>query len=479
MRLNRLVLAIALAIAPGCTGASGKDGSRDSIELVPATDVNPDPGIVEVELVATTGEKEYLAGKPAEIWGYRDALREDSRVTIPGPLIDANAGDEVIVRVTNELPESTTVHWHGIRLPQAMDGTNVSQLPIMSGETFEYRFVVQDPGSYWYHPHMMADMQIEAGLYAPLVVRGGVEPEVDADRYFVLDDVKLDADGTLIDVIQPLDYMIGRQGNVLLVNGMRDARLTVENGARERWRFVNAANGRFFNLTLPGHTMKVIAWDGGVIEEPYDATTLLIAPGERYEVIVDLEKPEEGSLLLQTIYYDRGHQLPDNGPEDLITLRFSGAAEEPAPLPATWGDVQPLAVTGTSAVRSFVLSEVNDGGDGKPRFYINDEAWPFNTPISGDFGATEIWDIQNTADMDHPFHLHGMFFQVLEVNGVAETRLGWKDTVIVPQEATVRFAVQYTAEGMWMYHCHILEHAELGMMGALIVGTDGQAVHAH
>ena len=464
-RVAALLIAVAVV---GCT-KDPESKSAEPVQLTPAIDLDPDPDVVEVELVAAVGTKEYLTGTIAEVWGYRDAARSGGAVTVPGPLIETKQGDELVVRVTNELPESTTIHWHGIRLEQQMDGTNLSQLPIMPGETFEYRFVVNDPGSYWYHPHMMADRQIEAGLYAPLIVHGGVTPDVTADRYFVLDDVKLDGDGTLVDEPSSLDYMVGLQGNVVLVNGVEDATLTVKRGARERLRFVNAANGRFFNLSLPSHSFRVIAWDGGVLPETYDATTLLIAPGERYDVLVEPVEPASGSLVLQTLHYDRGHDLPDPGPIDLLTFEFSGTAGELDPLPSTWGDVTPIAVTASSAVRSFVLSEVEDGGDGRPRFYINGEAWPFNTPIGAVLGETEIWAIENTAEMDHPFHLHGMFFQVLDIDGVAETRLGWKDTVIVPQLSTLRFAVTYTGEGMWMYHCHILEHAELGMMGAVDV----------
>jgi len=281
--------------------------------------------------------------------------------------------------------------------------------------------------------------------------------------------VKLDADGTLTETMGTLDYMVGKQGNVRLVNGVNTEStvLSVKDGARERWRFVNAANGRFFNLSLPGHSFLVIGWDGGLIETPYTTQTLLVSPGERYEVIVELTKAE--NLALQTLYYDRGHDLPDPGPLDLLRLRFKGTAEAREPLPAAWGNIDPLPVDASTPSRSFVLSEVDDGGDGKPRFFINDEAWPFNVTIMGSLGQLEVWEIVNTAEMDHPFHLHGVFFQVLDVAGVPETRLGWKDTVVVPQSATVRFAVRFDEPGMWMYHCHILEHAELGMMGQIMV----------
>jgi len=463
------MLALSAALLCGC--ARSDSARRDPLALTTATDLDPSADVVEIELVAEVASKEYLDGKDALVWGYRDAGRKGAKVTVPGPLIEAKVGDLLIVRVTNELPEPTTVHWHGIRLPALMDGTNMSQMPIPVGESFEYRFTVIDAGTFWYHPHVRADMQIENGLYAPLIVHAGLEPDVDveADRYFVLDEVKLDADGTLTETMGTLDYMVGKQGNVRLVNGVNTEStvLSVKDGARERWRFVNAANGRFFNLSLPGHSFLVIGWDGGLIETPYTTQTLLVSPGERYEVIVELTKAE--NLALQTLYYDRGHDLPDPGPLDLLRLRFKGTAEAREPLPAAWGNIDPLPVDASTPSRSFVLSEVDDGGDGKPRFFINDEAWPFNVTIMGSLGQLEVWEIVNTAEMDHPFHLHGVFFQVLDVAGVPETRLGWKDTVVVPQSATVRFAVRFDEPGMWMYHCHILEHAELGMMGQIMV----------
>lgn len=469
MRRALPLLLVSLAAFGGCTRS--EETKRDPLDLIPATDLDPADDVVEIDLVAEVASKEYLDGKEAVVWGYRDAGRGGAKVTVPGPLISGKVGDLLVVRVTNELPEPTTVHWHGLRLPASMDGTNMSQLPIPVGETFEYRFPLLDAGTFWYHPHVRADIQIENGLYAPLIVHPGLEPEVDveADRTFVLDEVKLDADGTLTETMTTLDYMVGKQGNVRLVNGVNADRatLSVKDGARERWRFVNAANGRFFHLSLPGHSFLVIGWDGGLVETPYTSDTLLVSPGERYEVIVELD--ETADLSLQTLYYDRGHDLPDPGPLDLLQLRFDGKAGAFDPLPAAWGDVQPLPVDGSTLARSFVLSEVDDGGDGKPRFFINDEAWPFNNTIMGTLGELEIWEIVNTAEMDHPFHLHGVFFQVLDVDNVPETRLGWKDTVVVPQSSTLRFAVRYETPGMWMYHCHILEHAELGMMGQIMV----------
>ncbi len=459
------------AMLSGCgdatpTSASAGNQLREPMLL---TDINPAPNIVEVELVAGVSTVEYLAHKPAEVWAYRDGAVADAKPSVPGPMLRAKVGDEVIVHLRNELPEETTIHWHGLRLPPDADGTPSSQTPVLPGAEYEYRFTAKDASSFWYHPHVRAYDQIERGLYAPLVIDGGVTPEVAADRYLVLDDVKLDADGKLNQDTSELDRMLGRQGNVLLVNGQRaPVKLDVAAGSRERWRFVDAANGRFFNLRIPGASMLVIGSDGGLLPAPYRAETLLITPGERYDVLVTFDGDMKRGAVLQTLHYDRGHDIPDPGPQDLLEVAYGPSNGTPAPLPDTWGEAPNLPIDDTTAVRPFVLEEFEPKGL-PVMFTINGEQWPDTKPIHVDRGTIEIWSVQNKAEMDHPFHLHGMFFQVIDAPGMPPALSGWKDTVNVPQLATVRFAVKYDPPGMWMFHCHILEHAELGMMGDLMV----------
>ena len=446
--------------------------------LLPApvelTDLNADPDVVEVRLAASISTTEYLPGKPADVWAFRDASIAGSKGTIPGPTLRARVGNTVIVHFTNELAEPTTIHWHGLRLPNAADGSSSSQAKVEPGGRYDYTFTVRDPGSFWYHPHVRGDTQIERGLYAPFIVEGGTAIDVAADRYLVLDDVKLSADGKLSTQTDNLDTMLGRQGNVLLVNGRKLPSLEVAAGSRERWRFVNSANGRYFKLALPGAQLLVIGWDGGLLPEPYATESLLIAPGERYEVLVTFDGKAGARLQLETSHYDRGHNVPDPGVKPLMSVMVGAArASPPMPLPTFWRDLPVLApTTATTPVRKFVLKE-NETATGVV-FSINDEVWPFNTPVMVKQGDVEIWEVSNEAEMDHPFHLHGMFFEVIDVNGVPQTRKGWKDTANVPMArgttpGTLRFAVRYEPLGMWMFHCHILEHAEGGMMGELMV----------
>ena len=455
---------MALVIVAACgDGDSDRDLSPPRL-----TDTNPDPNVVEVELVAVTATHEYLAGKPADVWAFRDGAKDGSKASIPGPLLEAKLGDKVIVHFKNELPEPTTIHWHGLRVPNASDGTPLAQLEVPPGGTFDYAFTLIDSGYYWYHPHMHGDLQVEAGLYAPIVVHDDLAIDVAADRVFVLDDVKLEANGKLSERTDNLDLMLGRQGNVVLINGRQRPSMKAASGTRERWRFVNAANGRYFNLELPGHTFTVIGWDGGIIEAPYQASTLLIAPGERYEVLVELAGSEGDELALRTLHYDRGHNIPDPGPIDLLAIELGANGPTAAPLPATWTTIDAIAFDGATPRRKFVLRE-DDSVPSMPVFTINDEAFPNVTPVQGAMGQVEVWEIENLAEMDHPFHLHGMSFQTLDAAGNPTAPLGWKDTVNVPQLKTVRFAVRFGAPGRWMYHCHILEHAERGMMGELEV----------
>ncbi len=470
-RVARLARALpgVLALLAGC-GDSDKADVAGSLGLARMTDVNPAADIVEVNLVAEAGRMRYLPAGDAEVWGYKDGARAGAVASVPGPLIEANQGDKVIVRFTNNLGEATTIHWHGIRVPNAADGTPSTQKEVAPGGSFVYEFIASDAGTFWYHPHIRGDVQLERGLYGMLVVHGGPEVPVSADRSFVLDDVKLEATGKLSEQTDALDIMLGRQGNVLLVNGQRRGRLDIQRGARERWRFVNAANGRYFNLRLPGHTFTVIGWDGGLVPSPYTAETLLIAPGERYEVLVTLTHKLDGPLAVENIYYDRGHDIPDPGPQALFQVSFTGDAIAPGQLPSTWGSMQAIAVTSTTPAEMIVFREEDSKTPGsEPRFFINDNAFPNVPLISGREGETAIWSVKNDTEMDHPFHLHGMFFQVLDVDGQAPEHSGWKDTVNVPQKKTLRFAVRYGSPGRWMYHCHILEHAERGMMAELIL----------
>ncbi|MBA2542966.1 MAG: multicopper oxidase family protein [Deltaproteobacteria bacterium] len=445
-------------IALGSVGCGDNARLEPVPELVRALDVDPDPDVVEINLVAADGEVEYLAGRQTPVMGYRDGSIDGAAVIVPGPLIEAKLGDRLIVHVRNELSIPTTVHWHGLRLPIEMDGDPTVNGSVAPGASFDYDFVLRDTGFFWYHPHVDTDMQIEMGLQGPLVIRAPDEPIVETERYFVLDDVDLAGDGSVRIEPSHEDLVFGRRGDTLLVNGKPPGAITTRGGV-ERWRIVNTSNGRFFDLHLDGIAMRVIGWDGGLIPEPYEVERLPIAPGERYDVLVALgDRPR----MLRTLGVARGHDGFDRGPLDLVYVELAEDAAPPGALPATTATIPRLPVSAGSAVRRFTLREEVDGPAGTI-FFINDQRWPLNTPIPVTLGDVEIWEIVNDEDGDHPMHVHGHFFQVLDRDGVPEPRLGWKDTIAIGARSTVRAALQYEEPGKWMFHCQIPEHAERGM----------------
>jgi FtsP/CotA-like multicopper oxidase with cupredoxin domain len=449
-------------------------------ELRPAVDLDPDPGVVEVELVAEVASVELVPGVATEVWAYRDAGAPDGVATVPGPLVTAALGQRLVVHVRNELPQGTTVHWHGLRLPEAMDGNPMVSGPIEPGESFTYDIVLRDPGLHWYHPHLYADEQIQRGLQGPLLVRGPDEPVVASERVLVLDDVALTEDGELAMGPTDEDVMYGRRGNALLVNGQLPATATAAAGSLERWRLVNTSNGRFFTLALsapPGDDrvpLRVIGWDGGAVAEPYETDALVIAPGERYDVLVALAGEAGERLELETLPLAGDAGTPDDGPYSLLTLALGPSDDEPVELPARRApSITPLRVDGDTAVQRLELDHTSGTGPGAV-FTVNGERWPLNRPIHVMHGDTEVWELVNRGPHEHPFHLHGMFFQILDRDGAPAPTLGWKDTVRVGPHGTTRLAVRYDEPGMWMFHCTIPEHAERGMMGDLHVMEAGE-----
>jgi FtsP/CotA-like multicopper oxidase with cupredoxin domain len=455
-----LLLAIAGCGAPS-SPAPGGAAADAWVEPAPAVDLNAAPDIVEVNLEARAAEKSYRAGPATTVWSYNG--------TVPGPLIEGKVGDTLIVHFKNSLPEPTTIHWHGLRVPNAMDGVPAVHSPIDPGGTFTYQFQLEDAGLFWFHPHFMSDEQVEKGLYGVVRVRGPNEPVADAEHVVVLDDVLLDQNNAFVQDIDDDIAMLGREGNVLLVNGKAMPALELRRGAATRLRLVSAANGRFYNLALAGHTFHVIGTDGGLLPQPYDTDRLLIAPGERYDVMLVPQGEAGAELSLIDEPYERGHGTGKYPPVPIAKIRLT--AEAPLAgrtLPSSFPAIDALPAGPADATIVFNEQYVN----GKLTFTVDGKAYPDVPPIDVTTGAVKVLDLKNDAEMDHPFHLHGFFFQVLARNGVPEpaAALANKDTLILPMKTTTRIAVRFDEPGQWMYHCHILEHAERGMMGEVHVG---------
>jgi len=417
--------------------------------------------VVEVDIEARETDWEFIAGRKTRAWGFNGQ--------VPGPTIEARVGDVLEVRLTNRLPEPTTMHWHGLRLPCAMDGTDMVQRPVAPGETFTYRFTLPDAGTFWYHPHTHETVQMERGMYGALVVRGPDEPVLDADRVFVLDDVMLDDDAQVEPPGGWIERHNGREGGVRLVNGRQEPEITIAAGQVERWRFVNAASARYVRLSIGGRRFRIIGTDGGLIPAPVTVTEVLLATADRVELAVGPFAEGEVLEIMSLRYNRRAITWPHD--ERFATLRVGPAKPSRAQLPDKLRTIEPL-VTGAVRPNREVHLGVKIGLHGMD-FVINDETHHRDKPVV--VGELQVWDVINDSNMDHPFHLHGFFFQVLEVNGLPPAFLSWEDTVNVPPKSTVSIAwMPDDRPGEWMYHCHILEHHEKGMMAHFRVVRPGE-----
>ena len=415
----------------------------------------PDEGraVVRVDLEASEFDWEFVPGQRTRAWGFGG--------TVPGPTIEAQVGDVLEIRLTNHLPEPTVVHWHGLRIPAAMDGTERVQRPVGPGESFTYRFRVPDAGTFWYHSHFNETVQLERGLYGALIVRAPDEPVFDAERTFVLDDVELEEDGQ----IKPPGWWIeshdGREGSTRLVNGKQEPEIVMAAGQVERWRFVNAASARYVRLSVGGRPFSIIGTGGGLIPAPVSATEVLLPTAGRIEIAVG-PFAEGETLRIETLPFNRGSFKKHRKPEVFATVRVGAAAQSRTRLPDQLRDIEPL-VTGPVTSNREVRLGFSLGLKHGVEFNINRQQHHHAEPVR--VGELQVWDVVNRSPVHHPFHLHGFFFQVLEMNGRSPDYLSWEDTVNVPAFGRVRIAwMPDDRPGEWMYHCHILEHHSAGMM---------------
>lgn len=411
---------------------------------------------IHVDLEARETGWEIAPGRVVPAWGYAGS--------VPGPTIVGRVGDTVVAHLVNHLPEPTLIHWHGVRLPAAMDGTASAQRLVQPGERFDYRFELLDAGTFWYHSHANETVQVEHGLYGALVVLGPDEPDFDADRLLVLDDLKLDRHDRIAKTAL-FDRHSGREGNVLLINGRATPEITIAAGQVERWRLVNACSARYVRLSIGGRPFRVIGSDGGLRSAGSEVpvTEVLLSPGERVELAVGPFDDVGSVLAVESLPYRRT-SMKRPRLDRWGTLRVTAPRATRGLTPPVDTVVEPLvgpdeAVTPTRTVRLGARMTFH-GHD----WLINDEMHHHDAPVK--VGELQIWELVNETGMDHPFHLHGFFFQVVARDGAPVVPNEWKDTVNIVAKGRVTIAFRPDDRpGQWMYHCHILEHHAAGMMG--------------
>jgi FtsP/CotA-like multicopper oxidase with cupredoxin domain len=435
------------------------DGFDRELALTPLVDLDPAPDVVEVELEARVGRVELAPGQFVEAYTYNGVS--------PGPLLRAREGDLVRVHFKNSLSEPTTIHWHGLEVPAAQDGSG-HDLQIAPGARFDYAFRVPHAGTYWYHPHVNSAAQVWRGLYAPLIVDQRTRPELGEELTLVLHDLS-HADGVVspADAQGDLGRYFGHEGYTLLVNGRERPILHAHAGSTLHLRVINASISRYYRFAIDGQTLVRVAGDSGFVAVPEWVPDWVLAPGQRSEFVVTLRGAPHSELLVRALAHDRfvcGGGCGET--RELMRIALDGQAGKPVALPRLPGLVPPIDVS-TANERVLEFAELTR--DGKTYLTLNGRVYGSDTlQFDAKVGDTELWRLRNPTQYDHPFHLHGFRFQLLSSSGKPESSREWMDTLNLKAESESTIAVYYDDRpGMWMFHCHILDHADLGMMGML------------
>lgn len=460
----------------GVLGGEGSEPGESGQELAQPEELVSSDGRLALTLAATAGRAQ-LAGRSVECFSYNGS--------VPGPTLRVRAGDTITLDLENRLGESTNLHVHGLQVSPEGNSDNVF-VEVKDGDTFRYEYAISKDhpaGTFWYHPHLhhaVAD-QLWAGLAGAIVVERDDAAPLGAakERVLLVTDVALDGD-RIAGAAMP-DRMHGREGDLVLVNGQLEPVVTVAPGGHEHWRVINACCSRFLRLRLEGAELSQVAGDVGPLSAPTPLDEVLLAPGNRADLVLRI--PEGGRHELVAEPVDRGDfgmggmmggaAGGATGPVTLLRVEAQGAAGRESSLPtqlATLDDLRDVEVD-----QERVLTFAMGMGMGRGMsLTIDDKTFdPDRVDQAVRLGTVEQWTIRNTSPMDHPFHLHVWPMNVVARDGrPAEGPPEWKDVVIVPAEGevTVRMRIK-DFPGRTVYHCHILDHEDLGMMGLVEATT--------
>lgn len=461
-----------LATLAGLAGAS----------LIPRT-VQAGPGLREVSLIAAPA-RVPLVGAPhpeTDVWAYGG--------TLPGPEIRVKQGERLRVRVENRLPGDTTVHWHGLRVPNAMDGVpGVTQKPIAPGASFLYEFDCPDAGTYWYHPHQRSSEQVGRGLAGALIVEEQAPPDVDRDITWVLGDWRLRQDASISDDFGHMRDIShnGRIGNTVTVNGRVRETFAVRAGERIRLRLINAANARIFGLEFSGHQPLIVARDGQPLDpHPPEGDVVVLGPAMRADIVIDMTgKPGERFAVVDSFYSAQRYRLVDlayggDTPVQVSRKPFARLPSNPLAEPDLANAERLDVVLGGGMMGRMGSATMGGRAVDMHTLMRSGLIWAINGVASSDHvheplltcrrGRTYVLRLVNDTAWHHPMHLHGHFFRVLTVNGRATRHREWLDTVLLDPQDEAEIAFVADNPGDWMFHCHILEHQAGGMMSLIRV----------
>jgi len=417
----------------------------------------------DYELIAAPHDIELVPGHVTPAWTFGGQA--------PGVELRCRQGDELRVRFINHLPEPTTIHWHGIRLPLEMDGVPyVSQAPVLPGEFFDYRFVTPDAGSYWYHPHESSAKQLGRGLVGPLIIDEREPTGFRHERTLCLKSWHVDEEGVFTQFSVPREAAReGTRGRLSTINGVSLPTLELPAGQVVRLRLINVDSTITYRLNLPKSDARIYALDGNPIEPRPLGKEYWLGPGMRIDLA--LKVPAVGSEALSL----------RNGPLRLATIKpvasSEPAAEWPPALPPNPVAEPDLAQAETLRFNfewAASLASPADEAAGRYKYWqINGQAWDINDKTCADRPIAKlkkdghyIFVLRNMAQYQHPIHLHGLIFKVLDSNR-RKIEPYYTDTFLLGKNETARIAFVADNPGVWMFHCHVIDHMETGLMAAI------------
>jgi FtsP/CotA-like multicopper oxidase with cupredoxin domain len=393
------------------------------------------------------------------------------------------------ITVENKLAEETTVHFHGIRLPNAMDGVpHLTQKPISPADTFTYEFDLPDAGTYWYHPHMNSAEQVGRGLSGALIIEERQPIQVDRDVVWLLSDWRLLSDAQISDDFRNMHDMAhnGRVGNTVTMNGRIRETFAVRSGERIRLRLINGASARIFGLAFADHNPKIIAFDGHPVEphEPANGRVVL-GPAMRIDLVLDMiGKPGERFHVTDNFCRGLEYRLLDLVYGDEVVR--DKPLESPLTLPPNTMPEPDMASAERHEITfnggmmgQMMMRDRGMGGMNMMEMMHTGKIWFISgVAMTGHVmepmltlkrGKSYILAMNNETAWWHPMHLHGHAFRVISRNGTPTKYREWQDTVLMSPREKVEVAFVADNPGDWMFHCHILEHQESGMMGVFRV----------
>ncbi len=449
-----------------------------AIAMAPRLSIAKSPdGIIHLRAEKTPHQLTGSTNPSSPLWLYNRST--------PGPEIRVKKGETVRVHFTNQLDEPSTIHWHGIRIDNAMDGVpGLTQNAVRSGETFEYVFKAPDAGTFWYHAHTSSMEQVARGLYGPLIVEEhGIGAGAPKDLVLMLDDWWLDEDGNFQDGFD--DYLVGKQGgrigNVFTVNGRPLGQdILVKASETYRLRLVNAANARVFSLHLKASDSRLIALDGINLDRPQPLDDeLILAPAQRADFLIDALPGQpielidgDGTLAFAN---DRSEPvrlarfLPE-GPPFSETRIYPSPPAPDLPLPDLNSARRFRLLMEGGSLPALEAAAYNGQMMNQSQLAAVQQVWSFNgtanLPVDPFFrvrsGESVVVEIENKTGWQHAMHLHGHHFKTgLDDDSIEQSP--WRDTVLMDRHEKLNLAFVANNPGKWLLHCHMLQHAKAGM----------------